>query len=121
MGTKFNGEETVNTDSTKRVILTFGGDKSFTLIEEVSALPNEFEITLLHRKQQESTELYSTIQGDINNQEIQIAELKNNENHLKEAIQTQIKTITELQNTITSIAQFLQDTQIPYNNKITQK
>ena len=45
MGTKFNGEETVNTDSTKRVILTFGGDKSFTLIEEVSALPNEFEIT----------------------------------------------------------------------------
>ena len=45
IGTKFNGEETINTDNAKRVILSFGGDKSFTLIEEVSALPSEFEIT----------------------------------------------------------------------------
>lgn len=45
MGSKFSGEETINTDNAKRVILTFGGDKSFTLIEEVSALPSEFEIT----------------------------------------------------------------------------
>ena len=45
IGTKFNGEETINTENTKRVILPFGGDKSFTLIVEVSALPQEFEIT----------------------------------------------------------------------------
>lgn len=45
IGSKFNGEETINTDNAKRVILSFGGDKSFTLIEEVSSLPNEFEIT----------------------------------------------------------------------------
>ena len=44
-GTKFKGEETVSTDESKRVILTFAGDKSFTLIEEVSSLPKEFEIT----------------------------------------------------------------------------
>lgn len=45
VGTTFKGEETINTDESKRVILTFTGDKSFTLIEEVSLLPNEFEIT----------------------------------------------------------------------------
>ena len=45
VGTKFDGEETINTENTKRVILSFGGDKSFTLIQEVSALPSEFEIT----------------------------------------------------------------------------
>jgi len=44
-GTVFESEETVKTDQSERVILTFTGDKSFTLIEEVSALPSEFEIT----------------------------------------------------------------------------
>lgn len=43
-GTIFKGEETVNSEDTKRVILTFGGDKSFTLIEEVASLPSEFMI-----------------------------------------------------------------------------
>lgn len=45
VGTTFKAEEVVNTDETKRVILTFDGEKSFTLIEEVAALPNEFEVT----------------------------------------------------------------------------
>lgn len=45
VGTTFKGEETINTDETKRVILNFDGEKSFTLIEEVISLPEEFEIT----------------------------------------------------------------------------
>ena len=45
VGTTFKGEETINTDDSKRVILNFDGEKSFTLIEEVSNLPDEFEIT----------------------------------------------------------------------------
>ena len=45
VGTTFKGEETINTDESKRVILNFDGEKSFTLIEEVSSLPSEFEVT----------------------------------------------------------------------------
>jgi outer membrane lipoprotein-sorting protein len=45
VGTTFKGEETINTDDSKRVILNFDGEKSFTLIEEVSSLPSEFEVT----------------------------------------------------------------------------
>lgn len=45
VGAKFKSEETVNIDDTKRVILTFGGEKSFTLIEEVSNIPSDFEVT----------------------------------------------------------------------------
>lgn len=45
VGTKFKSEETINTEKTKRVILSFTGDKSFTLIEEVSLLPKEFQVT----------------------------------------------------------------------------
>ena len=45
VGTTFKGEETISTDNSKRVILNFDGEKSFTLIEEVSNLPDEFEIT----------------------------------------------------------------------------
>ena len=45
VGTKFKGEETVNTEESKRVILTFSGDKSFTLIEEVSLHPEDFKVT----------------------------------------------------------------------------
>jgi outer membrane lipoprotein-sorting protein len=43
-GTEFKGEQTIDED-TKRVILTFGGNKSFTLIEEVSSIPESFEVT----------------------------------------------------------------------------
>ena len=45
VGTKFKSEETVKTDETERVILTFSGDKSFILIEEASLVPNELEVT----------------------------------------------------------------------------
>ena len=45
IGTKFKSEETVKTDNEERVILTFTGDKSFILIEEVSNRPKEFEVT----------------------------------------------------------------------------
>lgn len=45
VGTKFKSEETIKTDETERIILTFTGDKSFTLIEESSKTPKDFEIT----------------------------------------------------------------------------
>ena len=44
-GTLFKNEETIKTEDTERVILTFTGDKSFTLIEEASKAPSEFEVT----------------------------------------------------------------------------
>jgi len=44
VGTEFKGEETVKTDETERVILTFTGEKSFIMIEEVSKTPSEFEV-----------------------------------------------------------------------------
>lgn len=44
VGTEFKGEETVKTDETERVILTFTGEKSFIMIEEVSHAPEEFEV-----------------------------------------------------------------------------
>lgn len=44
-GTTLKSEETIKTDSSERIILTFTGDKSFTLIEEVSKTPEEFEVT----------------------------------------------------------------------------
>ena len=43
-GTTFKSEETVKTDETERVILTFTGEKSFIMIEEVAKTPKEFEI-----------------------------------------------------------------------------
>ena len=45
VGTKFKGEETIKTDGSERVILTFSGDKSFILIEEASLVPSDFEVT----------------------------------------------------------------------------
>lgn len=45
IGTKLQSEETVKTNNSERIILTFTGDKSFTLIEEVSKTPKEFEVT----------------------------------------------------------------------------
>ena len=61
-GTEFKGEQTTEAD-TKRVILTFGGNKSFTLIEEVSSIPENVEVTsvsgdLVH---------YENILGTLNN------------------------------------------------------
>ena len=44
-GTKFKSEETIKTDESERVILTFTGDKPFILIEEASKNPDEFEVT----------------------------------------------------------------------------
>lgn len=44
-GTLFKNEETIKTDNSERVILTFTGDKSFTLIEEAAKAPEELEIT----------------------------------------------------------------------------
>lgn len=45
VGTKFKSEETIKTEETERVILTFTGDKSFILIEESAKSPDEFEVT----------------------------------------------------------------------------
>ena len=44
-GTLFKNEETIKTDDSERVILTFSGDKSFILIEEASLVPNELKVT----------------------------------------------------------------------------
>lgn len=43
-GTTFKSEETVKTDETERVILTFTGEKSFIMIEEAAKTPEEFEV-----------------------------------------------------------------------------
>ena len=63
MGTKFKSEETVKTDNSERVILTFTGDKSFILIEEASKSPENFEVTTT------SGELvfYENVIGNLNN------------------------------------------------------
>lgn len=42
--TYLSGKDKVDTDNGERVILTFGGDKSFVLVEEVAKASNEFEI-----------------------------------------------------------------------------
>lgn len=42
--TYLSGKDKVDTDNGERVILTFGGDKSFVLVEEAAMASNEFEI-----------------------------------------------------------------------------
>lgn len=42
--TYLSGKDKVDTDSGERVILTFGGDKNFVLVEEVATVSPEFEI-----------------------------------------------------------------------------
>lgn len=42
--TYLSGKDKVDTDNGERVILTFGGDKNFVLVEEVANPSNEFEI-----------------------------------------------------------------------------
>lgn len=61
-GTKFKSEETVKTDDSERVILTFSGEKSFILIEEKSKSPKDFEVTTT------SGELvfYENVLGNLN-------------------------------------------------------
>lgn len=99
IGTKFNGEETINTENTKRVILTFGGDKSFTLIEEVSALPQEFEITTTNGE----LVFYENILGNLTDKSLNwtmdgknyyiISEDLTNEELLKVAASTSVMSI----------------------------
>ncbi len=62
-GTKFKSEETVKTDESERVILTFTGEKSFILIEEATKSPEDFEVTTT------SGELvfYENVLGNLNN------------------------------------------------------
>ena len=62
VGTKFKSEETIKGEETERVILTFSGDKSFILIEELSLVPDELEVTAT------SGELvfYENILGSLN-------------------------------------------------------
>ena len=62
-GTKFKNEETIKTNESERVILTFTGEKSFTLIEEASKSPEDFEVTTT------SGELvfYENVLGNLNN------------------------------------------------------
>ena len=43
-GTKLTNEETIDTENGKRVILTFGGDKSFILVEETVSKEDEFTV-----------------------------------------------------------------------------
>lgn len=43
-GTKLTNEETVKTEDGKRVILTFGGEKSFILVEETVSKEQEFTV-----------------------------------------------------------------------------
>ena len=42
--THLSGNEMVDTDDGNRIILTFGGEKNFVLVEEMAAVSNEFEI-----------------------------------------------------------------------------
>ena len=42
--TFLTSSESIGSEDNKRVILTFKGDKDFTIIEEVASIPNEFEI-----------------------------------------------------------------------------
>ncbi|MEG0799206.1 MAG: hypothetical protein RSG51_02145 [Bacilli bacterium] len=44
VGSTFQKEEIVNNDSKERIILTFTGEKSFILVEELSNVSKEFEV-----------------------------------------------------------------------------
>ncbi len=60
-GTEFKSEEKVSTEESERVILSFEGEKSFILIEEVSSLPDEFEIN----NTEGELVFYENIVGDL--------------------------------------------------------
>lgn len=61
MGTKFRSEETINTNESKRVILTFDGDKPFTLIEEINKQPSKMEVTSTNAE----LVFYETVLGNL--------------------------------------------------------
>ena len=100
-GTKFKSEETVKTDESERVILTFTGDKSFILIEEASKAPKDFEVTSV------SGELvfYETVLGSLSGSSLNwtmngkdyyiIGENLSNEELLKVASSTSIVSLTK--------------------------
>ena len=100
-GTKFKSEETVKTDESERVILTFTGDKSFILIEEASKNPEEFEVTSV------SGELvfYENVLGTLNDKSLNwsqngkdyylISENLTNEELLKVASSTSVVALTK--------------------------
>jgi hypothetical protein len=100
-GTKFKSEETIKTDESERVILTFTGDKSFILIEEASKNPEEFEVTSV------SGELvfYENVLGTLNDKSLNwsqngkdyylISENLTNEELLKVASSTSVVALTK--------------------------
>lgn len=100
-GTKFKSEETVKTDDTERVILTFTGEKSFILIEEASKVPKEFEVT----SKDGELVFYETVMGSLSGSSLNwtmngkdyyiIGENLSNEELLKVASSTSIVSLTK--------------------------
>lgn len=100
-GTKFKSEETVKTDESERVILTFTGDKSFILIEEASKVPKEFEVT----SKDGELVFYETVLGSLSGSSLNwtmngkdyyiIGENLSNEELLKVASSTSIVSLTK--------------------------
>lgn len=100
-GTLFKNEETIKTDNSERVILTFTGEKSFTLIEEASKAPEEFEVTA------SSGELvfYENVLGNLTGTSLNwtmdgkdyyiISDNLNNEELLKVASSTAVVSLTK--------------------------
>lgn len=100
-GTKFKSEETVKTDNSERVILTFTGDKSFILIEEATKNPDNFEVTSV------SGELvfYENVLGNLTDKSLNwsqngkdyylISENLSNEELLKVASSTSVVSLTK--------------------------
>lgn len=96
VGTKFNSEEKISEDGTQRVILSFTGDKSFILIEEVSNLKKEHEVT----NTEGELVFYENIVGDLKESSLSwtmdgkdyylIAENLTNEEMLKVASSTSV-------------------------------
>ena len=48
LNTTFHSQETINTDDTERVILTFTGEKSFIMVEEAKKTPEEMEVVSVY-------------------------------------------------------------------------
>ena len=48
LNTTFHSQETINTDDTERVILTFTGEKSFIMVEEAKKTPKEMEVVSVY-------------------------------------------------------------------------
>lgn len=100
-GTKFKSEETVKTDDTERVILTFTGEKSFILIEEASKVPKEFEVT----SKDGELVFYETVMGSLSGSSLNwtmngkdyyiIGENLSNEELLKVASSTSVVSLTK--------------------------